>query len=342
MRQKVKICMILSWLSLFIAMQDGAEITDIAVQAAVSFKVLFIFGMYVCVLFETAQVGRSFYYGICGYGFSPVVIFPFILGADKQKRPALFINIFKQAECYYPKKVFERFEGLEEEFVKVCKREQIVTVAVQIIVCIAAGIIGSLLNHSIWIMAASLFLTVAFFCIAKIDSDTYHGALTVRKYISQGYLVFYLASQGILYTNENHIIYQRFEEKFLEGFPDTFHIKVMETIKHMYMIGCVNSEYCYPSKEVEKKMEWELIIKNNEAYKKMSVRETKCDLLKSYSCYGIVRNNLGNYNMAVHGLEKLKEENKQRCNLPNLNSAYYQFPNYKNNYFKIRELILEN
>lgn len=178
----------------------------------------------------------------------------------------------------------------------------------------------------------------------------------------QGYTAMYLARWCILYTNENHDFYNEFEEIIVEDFQEDFRYICLETIKHMYMIKCVNDQFIYPYRISEKIPEM-CFLNNIDEYSQPDIGDEKFSLMKAYLCYCVFSKNVSGKNILRYYLQKLANEEKNsliKLNIfqwylqiledgkePKQDSVYIKntvlrrnqfletFSNYKNVYFQI-------
>ncbi|MGN0292022.1 MAG: hypothetical protein ACI4C5_08820 [Lachnospiraceae bacterium] len=211
-------------------------------------------------------------------------------------------------DTFYPKKIFEQKQTMfdEKEILEKCLKAQIAGFISKIVICIISGILA-ILNGYIYLMISFVFLLITIYLLEYTMSYFYHGLFIRKKYIQEGYGSIYLARQLIRYSNENHVIYDKFEKKVLEGVPDKMDCFCMETIKHMYMIKCINTEFKYPNM-IKDLVEKKYFLCSLKEYKNMEIGEGKFNLMKAYLCYAVISKDSSAKNIISYYLEGLAKE----------------------------------
>ena len=171
MKQKAKILMLLTYICLVWAMTEGVWNENIWNIFATYLKSIVFFFGWSCLMFGMEHIGQSFWYGIHGYGVTPVIFFPFILGSDKKKGIRIFWNVFKQMLKYYPFKLYEKYPGEEEKIESVCERAQITGIIFQSTFSIFCGIFLVFIwkKSILFLIAAGLF-TISYLAIGMVES----------------------------------------------------------------------------------------------------------------------------------------------------------------------------
>lgn len=266
---------------------------------------------------------QSISYSIMGMGSGPVLCYPFVFGANRKKPVQIFINFFYMADCFYPQKLFEKTKKdyNESEISKICQRAQRNGLVGQIVVCLTSSFLLAA-EGKYFAALAFVGLGIAFFLLAFVDTESYQGIISMRKYMENGYLSIYLARQIILYENENHSIYEKFEKKVLKEIPNSLLKTCIETARYMYMIKCENPNFKFPQK-IEHIIEKKFLIRSIEEFQNMECASEGFDLLKSYLCYAMLNNDTKAYNIAMNKLEKLSREESRHAVI--FSDTYYWY-----------------
>lgn len=292
-------------------------------------------------IFFVFHLIQSISYKILGVGGSPVLCYPFILGANRKKPIQIFWNFFYVAECLYPKKLViktaQKYD--ESKILVICKKAQMTGLIAQICTCIITACIFIVLKKY-FITTAFLILGVAFFVLAFDDTKTYQGILSMKKYMEQGYLSIYLARQVILYENGEHPVYEKFEEKISKEIPPNLLKACMETTRHMYMIKCENPNFKFLQKDIVEIVEKKFLIHNMEDFQNLEYGAEGFDLLKVYLCYAMLYNDISSYHVAVNILEQLSQ-NERGNSLINFDTFYWYYYMAKN-YKMLKQKFFKN
>lgn len=263
-------------------------------------------------MFFAAHLVQSISYGFMGMGLSPVLCYPFVLGADRKHPIQIFSYFFYMAEYFYPRKLFTKTaqEYEDTKVSRICKTAQMNGLIAQIGICIATAVF-LVVSQKYFFALAFLVLGLAFLLLAHVDTKTYQGVFALRKYIEKGYLPVYLARQFILYENEEHPVYEKFEAKILQGIPSNLLKNCMETVRHMYMIKCENPDFGFLDKEVVERIEEDFLIHSMKDFQNLECGAEGFDLLKAYLCYAMLNEDSASCRMAVSILERLSQEERQ-------------------------------
>ena len=255
------------------------------------------------------HLAASIYYCLKGLGPSPVLLYPFVFGANKRKCPHLFWNFFYMGDTFYPEKLFTDTKSYEKSVIStICQTAQWVSFYAQIVFCVLYGFCLLIGGYGL-IGLSSVFFIMIVCLMANTKTDTYHGCFIRVKYMKQGYTPLYLARRVILYSKENHDFYHEFENIMLNSFHKDFEYFSLETIKHMYMTKCVNEKFSYPDK-IKDIVEDSCFLKSLDeyTYRKMDIADEKFSLMKAYLCYCVLSNDTSGKNILRYYLELLSNE----------------------------------
>lgn len=265
-------------------------------------------------IFAFGHLVTSIYYLLNGTGLSPVLFYPFIFGADKQKPIQLFWNFFYMCESYYPSSFFSNTHNIGIHVISdFCRNAQLVNLFAKAGLCILCGGIFFYKGY-LGIGVTNVLFIIILFLSANIKTDTYHGCFVKIRYIKQGYAELYLARWAILYSDENHMLYKRFEDIIMENrqeeFQKDFEYICLETIKHMYMIKCVNQQFLYPDK-MKGMIEETYFLHSLSEYKRMDIGDEKFSIMKAYLCDCILNENTSGKNILRYYLDLLVQDEKK-------------------------------
>ena len=265
----------------------------------------------------------SIYFRVKGLGYSPILLYPFIFGTDKKGICHLFWNVFCMGELFYPKKVFMKLTPDNESYIyEICRNAQYIKFFAEVFFCLILGGICALKGY-IGIGVSGIFFAGTIWFLANLKTDAYHGCLIKAKNMKQGYVVLYLAQYLILYSNDNHILYDRFENVIKEGIPSDFEYISLEIIEHMYMSKCVNDNFKYPEK-IKGMIEEECFPTCLPGLTNMDIVDKKFSVMKAYLCYCVLKNDISSKNVLRYYLQNLvnQEETSREMSFIRFNSTY--------------------
>lgn len=322
------------------------------------FLYYFILGLFVLVsclhFFSIASVVQSIVYKGSGYGFSPVIIYPLVIGADRKRPVQLSFDLFRLLGYIFPKKIFiDKTKQNRRNISLIIKRALKYAFLAQEIIGVVA-VIASVLSRKYYLAVAFVFLTYSFYELAITDTSQCKGLLVFSKYIESKYPAVFLAQQAILYTNEEFVFYEEFEKLVCEKIPEELLIEILIAIKHVYMIKCVDIGFIYPNK-IKEVVREQLVIKHLKEFANADIGEAKLELLKICICYSVLKGDTEMKEWIVKVLREMVLEeqisflnfqtvqwyldlvegkilDKGRCNRPLRKQQFYGcFANYRKN-----------
>ena len=368
MKSKVELIMFVTYAELSLSiLHIIAEQYELSLASIFGFCFVIMFVyllMWICI-FGIGHLATSIFYCVNGLGPSPILLYPFVFGANKNKQCQLFWNFFCIGEIFYPKKLYIDAKNYNKEKIsKICWNAQLISFFAEVFACLIYGGILVCLGYG-WIGVSSILIIVTLYLIANLKTDAYHGCFVKARYIKQGYAGLYLARHVILYSNENHVFYDEFEKIILNDYQEDFQFICFETLKHMYMIKCINDQFQYPDKTKDLVVE-KGFLKSMDEYNRMDIADEQFSLMKAYLCYSVIRDDVSAKNILRYYLEALVNEENRGVSLVKFdstfgwylrtlnngraqeqNTAYYKntvlrrnqfleaFPNYKKIYIQI-------
>lgn len=303
--------------------ESNRDISQVFFKSMVhAFRIGLIF-LFICsTVISISYFTQSLYYYSKGYGFTPILFYPILFIPSEKKKLRLSLNFLYMEDYIYPQKLFEETKDVydEEKVSNLCKNAHLYGFISQMLLY-AIGIVFSLWRGQFFLFIGISLMAVAYIMLAFNISYSHHGLLARRKFMKNGYTAFYLAKQGILYSNKMNSIYRVFEEKIQDKMEHIFLLWIMETIKHMYMIGCINNEFIFNFNK-EDIIRHNLFLKTLDEYysveidgskfPSMEIADEKLNFMKVYLCYGMVRKDEEALELVLKYLDMLSREEKQR------------------------------
>lgn len=273
-----------------------------------SLTVAFVLLIFLNVVVFISHLIQSLYYYYNGYGMTPVIFYPIIFMPSEKKKIKLFKNFLYTGECLYPKKLYEKMQENYDDKIasSLCQSAHLYGIASEIIFC------GLCIFISLWkeqyLLSIGIGLTaVGFIVVAYEISYSYHGLMARRNNMKKGDAIFYLTKQLIFYNNENHDLYYKFIKRIEEEKEKKFQLFIIETIKHMYMIRCLNYDFPHG-------VDTDTIYNNNFFVKSVSeftmsgIGDEKFSFMKVYMCHAMIYKDLSSLNLVLHYLNKFHIE----------------------------------
>lgn len=257
------------------------------------------------IIFGVGHLLSSIYYCGKGLGASPVLLYPFVFLADPKRPVQLFWNFFHMCDYYYPPQIFiNQKNGGSNLVSKIYQDAESVNFIGELLLCVVCSGIFFVKGY-LGIGLAGVLLMVTLILLGNLKTDTYHGYFVRRRYMRQGYVAMYLARWCILYSNENHVFYKEFERIIEEDLlQEDFQYFSLETIKHMYMIRCVNHQFIYPLR-ITDKIPGMCFLKNIDEYSQPDIGDEKFSLMKAYLCYCVFSKSVSEKNILRYYLQQL-------------------------------------
>ncbi|MFZ7121111.1 MAG: hypothetical protein ACOWWH_09195 [Eubacteriaceae bacterium] len=273
-----------------------------------SFFVMFLLLIFLNVVVFVSHLIQSLYYYSKGYGMTPVLFYPIIFMPAEKRKIKIFKNFLFTGECIYPKKLYEQMQQKYDDKIasSLCQTAHLYGFVSEIIFC-GLVILLSLWKEQYLLSIGIGLIAVAFIAVAYEISYTYHGLMSRRNNMQKGNAVFYLTKQLIIYNNESHDLYYKFLKRIEEEKEGKFELFIIETIKHMYMIRCLNPDFSHG-------VDTDTIYSNNYFVKSMSeitlsgTGDEKLSFMKVYMCHAMICKDLSALNFVLHYLNKLHIE----------------------------------
>ncbi len=317
-------------------------------------------------ILSLGHVVSSLYYYIKGYGMSPIFLYPIVI-IPSEKKFGIHLNFLDLFKYLYPEKIITKTKENYDtkEVVGICSNAYLYAFYSQIIGSVLWGILF-LYQKQYLLMFSMLCNCIVCISFAYVKESLYRGLLVMRKDIRGGAIALYLANQAILYHSKNHWAYTELDNIVMQQ-NDWDEAQIIETIKHMYMIKCVNSEFPI-SKNIEEAVEKKYLLRNMNEFSDTWVGDEKYSLLKQYLYTAMICENQGDRNLAIGHLENLESESSRHPTfipstfsfyleigkeniirqdktkffynkLLRKNSYYLKFQNYKENYSYVIERV---
>lgn len=326
---------------------------------------MFLFCIFVDGLFGAGHLMQSIFYKVKGYGFSPILLYPIVIGADPKRPIQLFGNFYYLADVFFPKKMIAEAgnEYHSEKLSAICNHAQISSLVLQMVVIIAAALM-SFVSRRYFLGISFLLIGCGFLVLACTDTSSFQGIWTRKKYIEQGYLAVYMAKQVILYDDSDSGIYDEFENRVILGIPENLRLTCVAAVKHVYMLKSITPGFKYPRK-INQYVEERFLPQHLDEYSDIELGDEKFSLLKSCLCYALLNDDENMREQVIKRLFALRREEMRsfirfdtaewylnviqnyeiqkngnfltQNKLLRPNQLYHCFPNYR----RIEEMIIE-
>jgi hypothetical protein len=267
--------------------------------------------MFICLIFYNfalfvGHLVHGLYYKFHGYGMPPILLYPILFNGNRRSEVKLFKNFLFMVEPFYPRKLYQDNEIMEDDhkLSKLCQTGHKYMLSSQILFYVILMILFLIHMKMLFVISCALMIGV-FLSLALSKTNNYHGVIVRNRFMEEGFAPIYLSKQLILYSNDNHPLYLRFERLLEKDMDHNFLKFIVEIIKQMYMIKCINPNFVI-SPTTEQYTEENLMMEH--ASEVLGVGCEKFDFMKVYLCYSMITNDIAKKNIVLYWLESIAAE----------------------------------